>query len=269
MSYAPGVAAPRSASATTGRRLLAWSVAAYAFASVGCPGSPAMRPDVAPQASTPEPFDVGEWIYDAGLRRGWEDSGSAPRELVPNSPAKIRFGDASDWVLDPARPERTLRRAGVPRARTSGRGEFLEVRLGSSGGRVFPGVKLKPDHCTDIGDGWAQVRIPIAELNPDTDASFDRLIFRPFRPFSKESVLFDRIGLAKTPAALPVGAQAAAYSRPIRARVSCDGKETPISPLIYGVAFGNKGWDTLRPTARRWGGSDDPVKAKPFLQRYE
>jgi hypothetical protein len=114
-------------------------------------------------------------------------------------------------------------------------------------------VKLKPDHRTELGDGWAQIVVPMSELDPD-GAPYDRVVFRPFRPLGDDYVLIDRIGLGKATgpivASVPTG-----HGRQTQVRVSCDAPKTQISPLIYGIAFGNKDWSTLRPTARRWGGN--------------
>jgi hypothetical protein len=38
-------------------------------------------------------------------------------------------------------------------------------------------------------------------------------------------------------------------------RVACDAKASKISPLIYGIAFGDASWPTIGATARRWGGN--------------
>jgi hypothetical protein len=136
-------------------------------------------------------------------------------------------------------------------------GEFLEVRVASER-QAFPSVKLKPGHRIELPNGWAQVFVPMNELAPD-GATFDRVIIRAFRPCS-EWLLFDKIALAKAPA---TGASAVSAispiapprGRPARAHVACDAQATRISPLIYGIAFGDKDWPTLGATARRWGGN--------------
>jgi hypothetical protein len=93
------------------RRLLGF-VALFGLCGLAsCPSSPPKRPDAAPQATAPEPFEVGEWIYDGRLTAGWQESGSAARELGPNGPAKIRFGSMSEWML--ARPGLTGQQGGV------------------------------------------------------------------------------------------------------------------------------------------------------------
>jgi hypothetical protein len=235
------------------RRLLGILALLGLSSITACPSSPPRRPDAAPQTATPEPFEVGEWIYDGRLAAGWQESGSAARELGPNGPAKIRFQATSEWAL--ARPGLTGQPGGVffRVKEPAGEGEFLEVRLGSGGGGAFPGVKLKPDHRTELGDGWAQIVVPMSELDPN-GAAFDRVVFKPFRPLGDEWVLIDRIGLSKT-AGPAVTSAPSVHGRSTSVRVSCDAPQTPISPYIYGIAFGNKEWQTMRPAARRWGGN--------------
>jgi hypothetical protein len=135
----------------------------------------------------------------------------------------------------------------------AGEGEFLEVRLGSNEGRVFPAVKLRPDHRTDIGDGWAQVLVPMNELSPRAEA-FDRIAFKPFRPFGDEWVLFDKIALVKT-SFEPAPTYSVPSGKLLRARIGCDAKPTKISPFIYGIAAGDDGWAKVLPPVRRWGGN--------------
>jgi hypothetical protein len=138
-------------------------------------------------------------------------------------------------------------------------GEFLEVQVASSDKHTFPSVKLKPAHRMDQPNGWTQVFVPMTELAPD-GAAFDRIIFRAFRP-CHEWMLFDKIALAKISAGAPPPAFSNSAVRvprggmPTRVRVGCDAKATKISPLIYGIAFGDKDWPALGATARRWGGN--------------
>jgi hypothetical protein len=225
--------------------------------SVACPGSTARGPDAAPQASQAEPSEVSESIFDGALSPGWQESGSANRELAAGTPAKVRFGDSGEWTL--TKPGLAGRYGGLLfRVREPpGDGEFLEVRLGAGDGHKFPSIKLKPDHRTSLGEGWAQVLVPMAELNPD-GATFDRVVFHPFRPFANEA-LFDKIALSK-PSATPTAVATAAGAAPMQGKatsghISCEAKATKISPLIYSFSWGNKGWEAMRPGARRWGGN--------------
>jgi hypothetical protein len=227
-----------------------------------CPGSTTRRPDAAPQTGAPEPAEIAESLYDSGLNGAWQDSGTAVRELSRGAPAKVRFGIADEWIL--VRPGLGGHYGGVLfRVKEPiGEGEFLEVLLGSADRHAFPGVKLKPDHRTELGDGWTQVFVPIAELDPD-GAPFDRIVLRPFRPFGNEWVLLDKIALAKVSAASVATAAPPQNPGPppggmpntARVRIACDAKTIKISPYIYGVSYGEEGWSTLGVSVRRWGGN--------------
>lgn len=250
------------------RRPSRWSVAGSAWsrwaavltlACAACPGSTARGPDATPQARGAEPAEVGEWIYDAGFKDGWQGMGSASRDVSTSGVAKVGFGASGEWILSRPGPHGPYGALLFRVKEPPGEGEFLQIRLGASDGHAFPSVKLKPDHASDLGDGWRQIVVPMTELNPDA-ALFDRVEIRPFRPFGNELVLFDRIALAKaTFTVAPAHSAAAASSAPqgsrARVRVACDAKATRISPLIYGIAFGDKGWERLGATARRWGGN--------------
>ncbi len=96
--------------------------------------------------------------------------------------------------------------------------------------------------------------IPITELDPD-GAPFDRVTFRPFRPFGSEWVLFDKVALAKGSLLPQTAVYSMANAKRTRARIACDAKASKISPLIYGIAFGDDAWPRLGATARRWGGN--------------
>jgi hypothetical protein len=252
-----------AASLRTSSRLIgrAWGVVALGILCAACPETPTRTPDLAP-SKAPERWEVAQSAYDGAIKAGWQESGSAPRDLSAAGPAKIHFGTSGEWVLTnpglDGHYSGLLFRVKEP----AGEGEFLQVRLGSDDRRTFPNIKLKPDHRTEIGDGWAQVFVPMSELNP-AGARFDRLIFQPFRPFADEWVSIDSVGLAKASAPASVaqaagtatGSTAAANGRRVRSRIACDAKATKISPYIYGIAFGDDGWDRMRVTARRWGGN--------------
>jgi hypothetical protein len=236
-----------------GSRAALW-LSAIVLASAGCPESPARRRlDAAPATQSPEPFDSAEFVYDGSLRGGWTESGSAARDESGGGPAKIRFDNSGDWTL--TRPGLAGRFGGLLfRVREpAGEGEFLEVRLGPGDGHVFPAVKLRPDHGRDIGDGWVQIVVPMSDINP-RGHPFDRIVFRPFRPFGDEWVLFDKIALVKI-SSEPLSAYSGPGGRALRARIGCQAKPTKISPFIYGVAAGDDGWAKVRPPVRRWGGN--------------
>jgi len=222
--------------------------------SVACPPSPRGR-DATPQAEAPEPYEVSESIYDGGWKNGWHDSGTAVRELSERAPAKVRFNVSWEWVLNrPAIEGGADGKFGGVVFRVQeppGEGEFLEVELASSRGPVARAVKLKPDHRTLIDGGWTQVILPMDELDPQ-GAAFDRIVFRPFRPFGTDWVLFDKIALAKATAALNASTL---VGKRVQTHLQCDAPALKISPLIYGIAGAEAGWERLGATGRRWGGN--------------
>jgi glycosyl hydrolase family 44 len=234
---------------------------ALSIACAACPGTVARAPDATP-TKAPEPWELAESAYDGAVHAGWQESGSAPRDLSAVGPVKIHFGTSGEWVLTHPGLDGhyggLLFRVKEP----EGEGEFLQVRLGSDDRRIFPNIKLKPDHRTDVGNGWAQVFVPMSELNP-AGVRFDRVIFQPFRPFADQWVSIDGVGLAKVSAPPSAAHLAVVASSSVatpnlrrgRARIACDAKATKISPFIYGIAFGEEGWDKMRVTARRWGGN--------------
>jgi hypothetical protein len=214
-----------------------------------------------------------ECIYEGALRSGWQESGTAARQPSADRSARVRFGASGDW---------TLRRTGLSGRYGAlafrvwsppGEGDFLELHLATTEGKpAGPAVKLKPDHRSDIGDGWAQVVVPMGELDP-TGAPFDRVVFRSFRAF-EPWVLFDKIGFtgsappsapaaqagttaAAAPAAARNPAPATAGDPPnvVRTRIACDAPAARISPYIYGIAYGDADWPLLGARARRWGGN--------------
>ncbi|MCL2448511.1 MAG: glycosyl hydrolase [Polyangiaceae bacterium] len=239
-------------------------LSALGAAAVACSSCPGQKgPDAAPVAPPVDALAGAVVIYDGKLEGDWRESGSAVRD-PGTGPASMHFGPESEWRFSRPGLGGSFGALTFRVREPAGEGEFLAVQLGSSQSRTFPIVKLNPDHRTEVGDGWFQVVVPIAQLNPK-ELPFDSVVIRPFRPIGLDTVQFDRIGL--TPALSPVAAllagapaaatvaPAAAPSRGVRARVQCDVKPTRISPYIYGIAYGEKDWPALGVTARRWGGN--------------
>lgn len=219
-----------------------------------CPG-PSRGRDAKQQLESPDPFEVSESIYDRALKNGWLESGTVERDKDEAGPAKVRFNISGEWIL--SHPGLTGRFGAVVfRVKEpAGEGEFLEVGLASQDRRQARAVKLKPEHCTLLDEGWMQVILPMSELNPD-GASFDRIIFRPFRPFGSDWILFDKVALAKASPGLASALESGPLrGKSVRARVACDQAASKISPYVYGIAFGDTGWEKLGATARRWGGN--------------
>lgn len=232
------------------------SIAGAATLAAHCMGHSTARPSDATLSAAPElALQIAEPIYDGGLKSNWQSLGRAPRELAGEQPAKVRFDNDGDWIL--AKPGLTGDFGGVAfRVQApAGEGEFLEVRLDPQGGAVLRPVKVAPDHRTELGDGWAQIVIPMAELNPDR-IPFERVVFHSFRPFGPSWVLLDRIGLTRGGARSAVSS-AGSTGKLAPMRIACDAKATKVSPLIYGIA----GVDASQvpvdfgASAHRWGGN--------------
>jgi GT2 family glycosyltransferase len=204
---------------------------------------------------------VAEALFEGGLGDGWQDFGWAERDAARRSgPERLDFSNYAGWILA-HRPELTARFGGVVlrlKAPAS-HGDFLQVRLDSAVADVFPRVRVGPQHRRELADGWTEVLVPMAELNP-LGAPFDKVVLRAWARVPKGWVAVDGVGLTV------VDAQAPAASAPVAARpavftVDCRAPAQRISPGIYGIAFsarkefdGDHQWQ-LGATARRWGGN--------------
>jgi hypothetical protein len=225
-----------------------------------CPGASTKGADPS-AAAAPVGSDVAEPIYDGSLKGSWQETGSVTRD-VNNGPAKIRF-DSGEWTLMRPGLEGHFGALVFRAKEPANEGEFLEVRVGTPTDRPFPKVKINPDHYTTAvgADGWVSIRVPTSQLDP-SDAPFDRVVFRTFRPLANEDIYLDNIALTQ-PAAPGAGGQVAsngagaAGGRVVRSRVTCDAHPAKISPFIYGIAFGDEGWPRLGVATRRWGGNQN------------
>ncbi len=250
-------------------RLARWSLFAWAGVAVadpGCSRSAPPRTEPAPVAiAPPEKLEISESIYDGGLKNGWTDMGWTPREVSGGGPARVRFSNNGAWMI--AKPGLTGEFGGVllNEKAPAGEGEFLEIRLESDSQRVFPRIKVSPDHRTDLGNGWAQIFIATSELDPD-GVPFDRVVFRAFRSIGNDWVYLDKIALIKGSGAPRVGASYDVSTLPqVTLAVDCAAKSTKISPYIYGIAyypFDDKKQGSqwlVDATVRRWGGNPTSV----------
>lgn len=221
--------------------------------------------NVVPTATATAPAPLVETIYDGALGKGWNDYGWAPRDLG-HGPARLDLSKYGGWII--AHPGLTGRygalslRVAAPRAY----GDFLEIRLESDQQNIYPKIIVRDEHRTPLPDGWSSIVLPFVALNPD-DLPFDRVVLRAARPVGSERVLIDRIGLSAA-TALPARRSAAALAEDpavaadaIALAIDCRGEATPVSPLIYGIAYdarldaGHKHQWALGATARRWGGN--------------
>lgn len=137
------------------------------------------------------------------------------------------------------------------------------MRVDSEAADIFPRVDVVPRHRRDLdGQAGARCSSRCSELNP-TLAPFTQVVLRARTGSpSPGAVEIDGVGL--TVATHMVAKSRAALSGPATLAsmaVDCAAEPTPISPLIYGIAFspmrehaGDHQWK-LNPTARRWGGN--------------
>jgi hypothetical protein len=203
--------------------------------------------------------EVAELLYDGGLKNQWLDWGWSAREVAGGGPAKVRFNDYGGWIL--AKPGLSGTYGGVlfRVKEPAGEGEFLEVGL-ELGGNKLKHVKVTPDDTRDLGDGWAEIFVPMDRLNPGA-APFDHVVIQAFRKVGSDWVLLDGVALVRggpipqvTPSKPAIG-YAAQDAKPVTARLVCEAKAVKISPLIYGVAGTDADASRLGATARRWGGN--------------
>jgi hypothetical protein len=249
---------------------LGFLLVALGACTSGCPRSSGrVEPSATPFGALAVQRPIAETIYDGTLAPGWKDQGWAPHELG-KGPASIDFSKQGGLVL--AKPlvvgpvKKTDAGAPLPAAvpfggllfrvkAPEGEAEFLEVRLDTGDATLFPRVKLRAEHKADVGDGWAEVYVPMEELNPES-LPFDRLVFRAFRSVPSSRTLIDKVAFTQRlgDAAAPSMAPAATVSL----RVECGAKPKKIEPWIYGIAWksdeGGEQW-LMGPTARRWGGN--------------
>jgi hypothetical protein len=210
------------------------------------------------------PYHIVEPIYDGRLIGGWhENRVSATRDgdASAGAPARVSFARGGDWIVSKPSLTGPFGALVFRMAAPAGRADFLEVRADSTSSHVFPRVKLRPDHCLDIGDGWVEALVSMAELDPDGEP-FDRVVFRSFRDVDAAAVLFDRVGLTELEGDGQAPAVSAAPARQALMRIDCRVPGKAISPLIYGFSYyamtdtearGQGQWQ-LGGTIRRWGG---------------
>ncbi|CAN5426302.1 hypothetical protein BH09MYX1_BH09MYX1_31460 [soil metagenome] len=233
---------------------------ALALLAVGCPKAhiQTTKADGTETAAGPRAkggFTVAESIYDGGLKNGWQDWGWTKRDL-DGGVAKLSFANYGGWIL--AKPGLSGTYGGVTfRYRApAALGDFLELRVESAQKDHLPQVRIVAKHQAPAEDGWIEVYVPIEELAPD-ESAFDRIVIRAPLAIAADTVEIDKIALTSAPDA---GARTVA-TKQVALSVDCRAKITPISPLIYGIAYDFMS-DTktthqhaLGATTRRWGGN--------------
>ena len=203
-------------------------------------------------------------IYEGGFKGRWQDWGWAPRDTEMGKPARLNFANYAGWRL--------ANRGEAPAATSlrfhlqapSGHGDFLEVRLGGDEASSFPKIAIDAAHRrpSSRGPGWLEVRVGMAELNPQA-TSFSQVLLHAHRNVGADWVSIDGLafysdGSARSPDASPL---ATGVNHPSRLRIDCGHPGRPISPEIYGIAYSPRKnvadayqW-RLGATGRRWGGN--------------
>lgn len=193
-------------------------------------------------------FEVAETLYDGKLGAGWQDWGWGPHELPKVGPAKIAFGGYGGVIF---RHDALSGQFGVFSFRYKAPaewGNFLQVSLKSSSDAQLPDVEVDAAHTKLRNDGWREVRLDLALLNPQNSA-FDRIIISSRTNVPSDWVELDKVVLSKRDANAPASL---APQRNVALRIGCRAPTHPISPLIYGSAAG--AWDSGT-TANRIGGN--------------
>src|SRR5208283_2637126 len=153
------------------------------------------------------PYRIVEMVYDGGLIGGWHGNERRRADVYGPGPASISFASGGDWTI--SKPQLTGSFGALvfrmkPPAHQS---EFLEVRVDSTSSHVFPRIKVRPEHCRNVGDDWVEVLVWMTQLNPG-NAPFDRIVFRAFGEVREGAVLFEKIGLTELGNAPEAGASA-------------------------------------------------------------
>lgn len=237
------------------------ALAGAALLAAGCAAEPDAKLHTTASAASAglpasAPREIALVVYDGALGEGWQDWGWAPRELG-KGPARIDMSNYGGWII--AHPGLTGRygalvlRLSAP----AGYGDFFEVRLASDRQDLFPQVRVGKEHRAELPGGWSQIVLPLRTLNPES-LPFDRVMLRAARPVGSERVSIDKIGFS---APDPSDAPPAVPADEVALAIDCRGPATPISPLIYGIAYDARQdarhphQHTLGATARRWGGN--------------
>ncbi len=229
----------------------------------GCRKAQATTQARAPGTRTAATPDAGEVIYAGGFKGTWEEHGWAPRRKLDSGAQALDLHGYYGWLL--VNPKLTGMYGGLKfRFKAPPEfGDFLEVRVDSSKADLFPRIVIGPQHRSELGDGWSQVFVSMAELNPNLYA-FNNVVLRA-RVALPPPATVELDELALTPADDSLLARANALldvpGAPAAFQVDCQAPGTHISPYIYGIAYSamheylvTDHWK-VKPTARRWGGN--------------
>ena len=216
------------------------------------------RPGGAEQTATAPPgvgADARPVVERGALAKGWTDLGWAQHTFSAGKPVKVDFSAFAGWILSHAELKPEFGGLLISYRAPDSFADFLEVALDSRTHPTFPRVRLRAEASARAPDGWISHWIPMTALDP-LALPFDRLTLRAVRPVGLELVEIDTIGF--TDKAPPMASERALAKVPPRtARVMLDcSRARPISPLIYGVSFGDEiTVAELGATAVRWGGN--------------
>ncbi len=224
--------------------------------------APAPSPTPAPTRDPSQPVVVAEQIFTAatGLAEGWEDWGWAERDTAPGTPARLDFSGAAGWILGKRGLKGAFGELLFKLHAPAEFGEFMEVHLDSDRAS-FPHIKVTAAVTHDLVGGWSEVAVPFSALNPQ-GMPFDRVVLRAGKLVAKTRVEIDDIRLTQGVAAPVLAAgRTDGPSRSVTLTLDCAAPSSPISPLIYGIAWkpGHDQFDRhqwrLGATARRFGGN--------------
>jgi len=183
---------PRSPGAPA-RALLAGALLAGAARVSAADRAPGTRPSAA--------LAPAVVVYQGALQPGWRDDGWAPR-ITGEGVARLDLSGLGGWMV--SHPGLKGAYGGLSfRFQAPARlGDFLEVRLDAEGGVMFPRIEVQASDRTDLPDGWSEVWIDMARLNPG-GAPFDSLVIRASKQVEPTPVLVDALVLTKNAPAAP------------------------------------------------------------------
>ena len=242
-----------------------WALSGWSWMGLGFTLPGVSMSEEAPQEASMQMVEVA---FERGLKQGWEAGGWSERQVEGHGAGE---GDDGGAGRVDAAPQAAAGQHAMARWRSGTRplADYGELPGGAGGlrrGRHVPPGARRAQHVVGRDGDWAQVLVPMAELNPQGHP-FDRVIMRAHKRVGSEWVQLDRIGftsMAVAEAGMPAAGMARVAigpPRPASLSVDCTAPGQAISPLIYGIAFDalQEAKDThqfeLGATARRWGGN--------------
>jgi len=224
-------------------RILLWTVTLGGLVLGGCGACSKQRGEAAPTPSsapppvqrTPNAFEVAEVVYEGKLSPGWDDWGWGTHDLKPGQPANIQFSGFGGLILHhevlPSKFGGFSFRFKAPEAW----GDFLQVSLQYQqvDETKLPPVKVQPKDIAPLPDGWREVYLPWAQLNPN-GSPFDRIQIHAYKSVPDQMVSLDKIVLTRGWASANAAPDGPA--KPVKVMVDCSGQARPINPMIYGMA---------------------------------